>query len=106
MIAGHHGGLPSMADLKMTIRDKASEKAIHEAIATAQGFLPELHTLSQDLIPAQIATDIEREFFTRMAFSSLVDADFLDTEQHFNAGKTMLRNNTLPIADVLLKFQT
>src|SRR5260370_4663602 len=105
MIAGHHGGLPSMADLKTTIRGKAAERAILEAIATARDSLPELQTLSQDLIPANIATDIEREFFTRMAFSALVDADFLDTEQHFNAGKAMLRNNAVPIADVLLQFQ-
>src|SRR5260370_34809456 len=106
MIAGHHGGLPSMADLKTTIRGKASERAILEAIATARDSLPELQTLSQDLIPANIATDIEREFFARMSFSALVDADFLDTEQHFNAGRRPERDNHWHISDLWERFST
>jgi len=47
---------------------------------------------------------LEREFFARMVFSALVDADFLDTEQHFNAGKRPERANSWPIADLWEQF--
>ncbi len=41
-----------------------------------------------------------------MTFSALVDADFLDTEQHFNAGKRPERANHWPIADLWERFTT
>jgi CRISPR-associated endonuclease/helicase Cas3 len=87
LINGHHGGLAARSDLKTTIRERMTNKPVQDAIATAKRRMPELQAIPHDLIPTYICSDLEREFFVRMAFSALVDADFLDTEQHFNGGK-------------------
>ena len=104
LISGHHGGLPARAVLKTTIRERMADNSIQDAIATAKRALPELQAIPRDLIPAHIQTELERELFVRMAFSALVDADFLDTEQHFNAGARPERANRWSIAELWNRF--
>src|SRR6266581_8198846 len=99
LINGHHGGLAARSDLKTTIRERMTNKPVQDAIVTAKRTIPELQAIPHDLIPTRIRTELEREFFVRMAFSALVDADFLDTEQHFNAGKRPERENHWHILD-------
>lgn len=104
LINGHHGGLASRSDLRMNIRERMTNKSIQDAIVTAKSTIPELQTISYDLIPTRFRTELERELFVRMAFSALVDADFLDTEQHFNAGKRPERDNQWHISDLWERF--
>jgi CRISPR-associated endonuclease/helicase Cas3 len=106
LIAGHHGGLPARADFSVDIREHITEKVVQDAIATAKSTLSELRAIPQNLLPASMHTELERELFTRMTFSALVDADFLDTEQHFNAGKRSERDNHWQIADLWNTFET
>lgn len=87
LVNGHHGGLHARADLKNTVRERMANKPVQDAIATAQRLIPELQVIPQKLIPAHICPPLEQELFVRIAFSALVDADFLDTEQHFNGGQ-------------------
>lgn len=110
-IAGHHGGMPSAAELKNTLRTELDRiRAAEEAIALARAELPELAELETATIegipPAVIAggrTSIEH--FIRMVFSALVDADFLDTEAHFDLGRTDGRTgNDRSMADLLARF--
>lgn len=102
-IAGHHGGLPSRAELKVRIAELKLNPAASEAIAWAKATYPELATLSPEVIPAHFrealgdadgATRVE--FFTRMLFSALVDADWLDTERHENQAKAANREGKAP----------
>ncbi len=104
LINGHHGGLAARSDLKTTIRERMANKPVQDAIATAKRTIPELQTIAHNLIPTYICTELEREFFVRMVFSALVDADFLDTERHFNEGKRPERANSWPIADLWERF--
>jgi len=104
LINGHHGGLAARSDLKTTILERRSNKAVQDAIATAKRLIPELQAIPRDLIPASIGTSLEQEFFVRMVFSALVDADFLDTEQHFNGGKRAERAHQWPLADLWERF--
>lgn len=105
LIAGHHGGLPARSDYIVDIRGHIKEKVVQDAIATAKSVLPELQTIPQDLLPVRMHSELERELFTRIAFSALVDADFLDTEQHFNAGKRPERDHHWHIADLWSAFE-
>ena len=104
LVAGHHGGLPSQSDLPAAIREHMARKPAQDAIVTAKNTIPELQAIPKQLIPSHIRSELEKEFFTRMAFSALVDADFLDTEQHFNAGKRPERENLWTLADLWKQF--
>lgn len=106
LIAGHHGGLPSQSDLPATIREHMARRPAQDAIVTAKNTIPELQDIPQNMIPASIRSELEKEFFTRMAFSALVDADFLDTEEHFNAGKRPERVNQWKLTDLWEQFET
>jgi CRISPR-associated endonuclease/helicase Cas3 len=104
LIAGHHGGLPSQSDLISDIREHMARKSAQDAIIIAKNTIPELQAIPKHLIPFHIRSELEQEFFTRMAFSALVDADFLDTEQHFNAGKRPERENLWTVTDLWKQF--
>jgi CRISPR-associated endonuclease/helicase Cas3 len=98
-IAGHHAGLPNATGDSSSLNER-----LHK----------DLQPLKLDKIPKnilslpQLETDFLREwfnglppkqrafgyaFFIRMLFSSLVDADFLDTERFVSPEKTLKRNS-------------
>jgi CRISPR-associated endonuclease/helicase Cas3 len=106
LINGHHGGLAARSDLKTTIRERMANKPVQNAIDTAKRTIPELQAIPCYLLPTHIRTELEQEFFARMSFSALVDADFLDTEQHFNAGRRPERDNHWHISDLWERFST
>lgn len=83
-IDGHHKGLPDRSLLQDDLADfKDEDHPIHEII---EYFIKELDLNKVDLeLNEPVYKDIfERETFTRLIFSSLTDADWLDTEKHFN----------------------
>lgn len=105
LINGHHGGLAARSELGPKISERKMNQDVQNAIKTAKHILPELQSLPGTFMPSYLRADLEREFFVRMAFSALVDADFLDTEQHFNAGKRPERHNEWSIADLWKQFE-
>jgi CRISPR-associated endonuclease/helicase Cas3 len=106
LISGHHGGLPSLSALKSIIREHLTRQATQDAIVTAKNTIPELQALPKQFVPAHIRSELEKEFLARMVFSALVDADFLDTEQHFNAGRRLERDNVWTLRELWLQFAT
>jgi CRISPR-associated endonuclease/helicase Cas3 len=111
LVAGHHGGLPAYNDLVETIKERGKQEAIRQVIATAQQAFPALREIvpSPDILrlgtkgKADLATS-EQELFARMVFSCLVDADFLDTETHFLAGKRPERETCWTLAQLWETF--
>lgn len=108
-IAGHHGGLHDYSDLKTRLLDAE----VRGRLSAAQMALP-LSIPSEGLefpawIRAEKSKDIGRrnlEAFTRILFSALVDADFLDTEAYYaSSGKPdaqanrTARGNFPPLTD-------
>src|SRR3972149_4925564 len=94
--AGHHGGLMNYSDLKSWLSGKNDSSHI-------QNMLHELANHGFNLSPSTLLTppsfikdDVDAEFFIRMLFSALVDADFLDTEDHFNPDNKAKRGNFPP----------
>jgi len=88
LIAGHHGGLPDKQSLgeRLALTRNTKEpqhRLVQEALKRAANELSGLAPLSRPLLPVDMSrTGVE--MYLRMLFSALVDADFLDTEEHFN----------------------
>jgi len=93
IISGHHGGLFNREDLKDWVKEKRIACNLKETIELLK--TNSLFQLSgkSSLQPPDFAqkSKLNFEFFIRMLFSCLVDADYLDTEAHFFPQKSMTR---------------
>ncbi|MEV5747172.1 CRISPR-associated helicase Cas3' [Actinoallomurus sp. NPDC052308] len=107
-VFGHHGGLPSRATLKAALMAvEASEwERVTEAVTRAAELVPEIHPGIRPSLPDWVAgrpDAFAAELLLRLVFSALVDADFLDTEQHFNGGE--LRRSVSPVGVLADAFE-
>lgn len=105
LIKGHHGGLPSWAELKNWLHECKDKPEVREAIEAAKRAIPELCTVPANPFPKHIRTEHEAEFFNRLLFSALVDADFLDTERHFTEKQPSLRRGEPSLAALWEEFK-
>lgn len=89
-IAGHHGGLPDS-----THRDLG--ESLDDILDKAGPYIdsvPELSsTFAPEKLPFTFTSVFQLSFFTRMLFSALVDADFLDTERYMDPEKFSKRES-------------
>lgn len=105
-VHGHHGGMTSPAQLNAWLSDKSSDQRTHQALVLAMEALPELESLAAvPGLPKQFANPHDGELSTRVLYSCLVDADFLDTESHFDSGRTMARGGDVPLPDLWTRFE-
>lgn len=119
LVLGHHGGLPSEADLRGRLSQVQGSADISKALTAARSELvnvtPQedpghmlpgfLHGTSSGLGAAEIEMKLRIEFFLRMLFSTLVDADFLDTECHFYPDQAGLRCGAAALADLWQRLE-
>jgi len=88
-VSGHHGGLPNWKDSQMAsleIKLKQPMTDVHVPY-----IVPEFPII----LPFPIDSErfgFQLQFFVRMLFSSLVDADYLDTEAYLNKFKSDSRS--------------
>lgn len=103
VIAGHHAGLDDWeGGLNERLMQPDCQTELNEALAArppphileANGFNPDLSR-----IPGGAAGF---SLWVRLLFSCLVDADFLDTEAHFDAGKPARREGFPTLAQMRL----
>jgi CRISPR-associated endonuclease/helicase Cas3 len=83
-VAAHHAGLHDKSDLPKKFKEYKTDERLMPLIEHFErevGKLPEKISLADS-----INNPLKLEFATRMIFSSLVDADFLDTEKHYLSG--------------------
>jgi len=102
-VAGHHGGLPnwndsSAAALEEKLKQQYSEISIPHPIPD----FPEKLPFSPD--PDRFGFQLQ--FFTRMVFSCLVDADYLDTEASLDKNKSSQRASYPKIDKLRKQFWT
>jgi CRISPR-associated endonuclease/helicase Cas3 len=93
LIAGHHAGLDdwdgglnerlAQADCQTELQEAKAAKPPAN-ILDSGGFVPDLRQIPGDAAGFAL--------WVRLLFSCLVDADFLDTEAHFDAGKPARRD--------------
>ncbi|MDQ7833540.1 MAG: CRISPR-associated helicase Cas3' [Desulfovibrionaceae bacterium] len=99
VIAGHHGGLPDWSTLEKQL---AKERELDEA----------RECRATDAFPAGFpfrdnsgnSQAFILSFFTRMVFSCLVDADWLDTEAFLDPGRAAWRQGYPTIATLAGRF--
>jgi CRISPR-associated endonuclease/helicase Cas3 len=106
LVQGHHGGLKTPTDLQTWLAQRGSDPAVDDALRRARRVLPDLEPRGDIPLPAYVLRDATvAEFFLRMLFSALVDADFLDTERHFNADRAQSRGSDVTITDLWERFE-
>lgn len=98
-IDGHHTGIPAFggAGLKQTIarmRDNQLREAFCKCSEPIKELLARFNSDGLQLpevSPSKVAVPFSEALRVRMLFSCLVDADFLDTEEHFSPGAGVQR---------------
>ena len=89
-IAGHHSGIPDGGSLADTSEMATLCGRLQKDVADCEAFRKEIHI---NKLPRPQVRLLEKggftvSFFTRMLYSALVDADFLETERFMEDGKT------------------
>ena len=102
---GHHSGLPNPADLKTKLQEKIKDDTFQKIIELASKEIIPLKPPTPLTQPDFIKTKYDAEFFIRMLFSALVDADYLDTEKHFEPKKTAQREGTQTLKGLWTAFE-
>lgn len=107
---GHHSGIPDRdeAALKMSDFLKRREDAIYltkeylkslaEHVSNMDEVLPDLYIGTHERVV------LKEEFTIRMLFSTLVDADYLDTESHFRGKTSELRRKWPELESLARRF--
>jgi CRISPR-associated endonuclease/helicase Cas3 len=99
-IAGHHGGLPDGGSPKLSVASDATffgkmSRKTGKDIEDYSAYKSEI-AFSQAKIPPKFLTDLQTQFFfTRMLYSCLVDADYLDTEAFMSSTSGRGQGDTL-----------
>jgi len=103
-IACHHTGLKDFPDVRRRLKERGSRllEAVRnqrppQEVQNANGF-----ELPTGLDPED---RLAFEFFVRMLFSALVDADFLDTEAFYDPGRTDSRGKRPSIPELATKLR-
>ncbi len=104
LIQGHHGGLHCPSDLRQWLLKKQDDPVVSKAIALAEQDMPEIGEIARPLLPPHVKSELDAELFLRLLFSTLVDADCLDTERHFTDWKATTRGSDLTLTTLLERF--
>ena len=103
---GHHGGLRAVGDLKGWLDEKGGAPAVGQALGQARAAIADLEPNIGIDLPDFVKRDpTGAELWLRMVFSAVVDADFLDTERHFNSGRSAARNPAASPQQLWERFQ-
>lgn len=105
IVAGHHGGLMDMSSLAAKVAEWKPRRAPIEALQLAPGSLAAAPR-DQHPLPSLQSDAHAIEFFVRMLFSALVDADFLDTERHFSGDAAAVRGQSPDLQSLWQRFET
>lgn len=105
-ILGHHAGLHNSgtASSEMTRFRQQSPTADEQmkAFAALLQHPPDKPSLK---IPDFKSDPYHKEFWLRMVFSALVDADYLDTEEHFDPQKGQFRGKWPTVSELWQRFE-
>jgi len=106
LVQGHHGGLRSPQEFRSWLGERSEADDGTQVLQRAMASLPELQAGTSPSLPSWVRCNPwEAEMFMRMLFSALVDADYLDTEAHFNPAQTKRRANAVGLDKLWHRFE-
>ena len=105
-IAGHHAGLPdwSSAEGAGQASLQFQKTLVKDLGDIKSGFIDKVRTAKPSLPPWKFAQGLDLALWIRMLYSSLVDADFLDTERYMELDKALIRGGYCSITELLERF--
>ncbi|GAB4345213.1 MAG: CRISPR-associated helicase/endonuclease Cas3 [Candidatus Abyssubacteria bacterium] len=108
LVSGHHAGLSSPSRLKQQMSEVGENDQAKEALRIAVLNMPDISPSQpiKRVLNDAYSSARYTEFFLRMLFSTLVDADYLNTEAHFQHEKSEIRRVTPNLEDLWAKFET
>jgi len=103
-VFGHHSGLPNRPDMLLDIKaeQRTPKTAYDEIIKKWKEDLNHQLYIPNDKSFQDISDILQKELLVRMLFSSLIDADSLDTERHFCEDRFNARTNQPLKAEFML----
>ncbi len=107
IIAGHHSGLPNWSNANgRGLRDRLADadKDYKTIKQQCPSILNTLEISDKLPIPQALKDSNYAHLWLRMAFSCLVDADFLDTEAYMDPNRSSLRTNNVKIDDLVTAY--
>jgi len=99
-VIGHHGGLPDPSSVKGKLSEAMKRQDVESATERSSRLidkLPRQFDLPEEVKRSALAC----ELFVRMLFSALVDADYLDTETHWDPARSELRRHPSGLGELL-----
>ena len=101
VLAGHHSGLPDWSlDAMHGLKYRLDKSIEHITKEFEDIVVPEKLPISVD----KDRFGFQVQFFVRMLFSCLVDADYLDTEGFMQPQKAVFREKILTLSDLYISF--
>jgi CRISPR-associated endonuclease/helicase Cas3 len=105
-VDGHHKGLPDKAELQVDTEEyKGNNHPLNKNVKSV--FLHDIGKTESDFMPSRFELPtLDRELLIRYLFSALTDADWLDTEQHFQQARNVIRAvHALDYASLITKLE-
>ena len=105
-IAGHHAGLPDWSSAEGAGQSSLQfqETQVKDLREIDKRIVDNLQLLKTGAIPWKFANGLDFSLWIRMLYSSLVDADFLDTESYMDSDKAQNRSGYCSMVDLFTKF--
>lgn len=101
VIYGHHAGLPDHDRYSQVLQNAEFRKAYEQLLSVAEACVEGIgSTTGRDLVARPPMDRHQLEVFIRTVFSALVDADFLDTEKHFEPEASEHRKTEISVGDL------
>lgn len=103
-ILGHHGGLLDPSNVRNALCSCENNEDVNKAIQRC-GILGIGELPTTAVIPSFASEQLACETFIRMLYSALVDADFLNTENHWQPDRERLRQPTASLNELWELFE-
>ncbi len=101
-VLGHHGGLPAPSDARSQLCDPLVSERAREALDRYSQVAVDV--MSPGPPPGRTSDAASCEMLLRMLFSCLVDADYLDTESHFEPDRASVRAPGEEMSNLWVRF--